>query len=228
MSSESVSSERYVPVHRRSSSSSSSRSSNGSYIYSREALLALAPPSHTHGADSSVTTPASTRPSSPHDNAAPHDIHRGWAKLNEAMRAYLRATCPEIAMNRKMRKSLEFHDYQHQRATRQQQRAEQRSREASRQRSSRSSSPRHSHGQFLEVPSTPSKPASPSKRQPQSPSTNESIKRSRSPTPRLSQPSNSRTRQAQFAQLHANAAAIATTASEGNWRINRPPAIAVV
>ncbi|KAH6902830.1 hypothetical protein BKA70DRAFT_1404641 [Coprinopsis sp. MPI-PUGE-AT-0042] len=127
----------YVPVHRRTGSTPSSSNGAHPYIYSMDSLLALAPPSHIHGTDGHS-------PSSSPTKAGQEEPHQGWVNLNAAMRSYLRAACPEIAMNRKMRKALEFHQFHQQRITRPGNRDETKktkSRGSSRQRNSRSSSP---------------------------------------------------------------------------------------
>lgn len=129
----------YVPVHRRTGSASSSSSVAHPYIYSVDALLALAPPSHIHGTD------AHSPSSSPNTKSGQDaELHQGWTNLNTAYRNYLRAACPEIAMNRKMRKALEFHQFHSQRtASRQNATYRDEKKHSSRgsSRSSRSSSP---------------------------------------------------------------------------------------
>ncbi|TFK28970.1 hypothetical protein FA15DRAFT_664620 [Coprinopsis marcescibilis] len=224
-SNDSLSGGRYVPVHRRNSSAST-RPLNvpNPLVYSREALLLLAPPTHTHGVNSTPNSPnANATFEAASTNSEPH---LGWERLNEAMRNYLRATCPEIAMNRKMRKSLEYHFIQHRAATRQHNDNDGR-RSRSRESSRHSSSSPSSSPTTEELPSTPIKlaPAPKSNRlqlpaAAAVPTTAEALKRSRSPTPRRVRHTNSRTRHANFTQLNRNAAVLAS-GKEGNWRVRQ-------
>lgn len=169
----------YIPVHRRTGSTpSSSRPSSGMllpvngfgrrsnydtiaqpYIYSMGSLLALAPPSHIHGTDFHS-------PSSSPTKAGQEEPHQGWVNLNAAMRNYLRVACPEIALNRKMRKALEFHQFHQHRMSRMGNRDESKktkSRGSSRQRSSRSSSPNLSEAEDRPKPTVPKRSGAPSR-----------------------------------------------------------------
>ena len=171
----------YVPVHRRTGSTpSSSRPSSVAhpYIYSVDALLALAPPSHIHGTDAHS-------PSSSPTKSGQEEPHQGWANLNAAFRNYLRAVSPEIAMNRKMRKALEFHQFHQQRMTRLATRDEPKktkSRGSSRQRSSRSSSPALSEADDRARLTVPKRHGAPSQ------ISAEGLRRSHSPSHRRSKP----------------------------------------
>jgi len=108
--------QRYVPVHRRSPSASSSMSSlllddaaradsiSASPVttYSRDELLALMPDASSHSLE-------------------PHYIHQhqaseGWTHLNNAIKDVIKTTCPEIVLNRKTRKALEYQTIQSKRS----------------------------------------------------------------------------------------------------------------
>ncbi|KAF5333559.1 hypothetical protein D9611_002834 [Ephemerocybe angulata] len=98
----------YVPIHKRSPSGSSITSMTSAITtpvlsYTRDELLALAP-----SASTSHTTDAE-----PEHTYIHHQPHQGWATLNTTMRRYLRLSCPEIVMNRKMRKAVEYQHFQH-------------------------------------------------------------------------------------------------------------------
>lgn len=138
MSALNVSAPVYVPTHKRNPSSSSTMSSSkfrflscplhreltaliapSPLVYTRDELLSMAPStssSHSHSPSSSPSHSTSAFPASfehlEHTYAHPQP-HQGWLNLNTAMRRYLRLACPEIVMNRKMRKAVEYAQFQH-------------------------------------------------------------------------------------------------------------------
>jgi len=168
------------------------------YVYSIEDLLAMAPPSYVHGVEGTHSPSSSPKTTSFHGPSTSSEPHQGWANLNAAMRTYLRTACPEIAMNRKMRKSIEFHHVQHVRAA-------QRPRSSSPNNRRPAEAPKSDDG--FEV-------VQPHRRTPRTPPPAEATKRLRSPTARRSRPTNSRARHAHFTQLHLSANA----AGDGDWR----------
>lgn len=100
--------ERYVPFHKRSPSSSSTSSTATPVLtYTPDELFALAPSTlNLHHSESS------TQHHTPEHTYMHLQPHQGWAELNNVMRGYLRLSCPEIVMNRKMRKSVEYQHFQ--------------------------------------------------------------------------------------------------------------------
>jgi hypothetical protein len=105
-------------------------------------------------------------------------------------------------MNRKMRKSLEFH--QHTRSSTQRQRSSSPTyRSPAAAKSEDGFEPAHTHRR---APRTPPPPPS------------EAAKHARAPTPRRARPTNSQTRHAQFAPLHLGVGALAKAGGDAGWR----------
>lgn len=203
---------RYVPVHKRSPSAS--RTAHP-LTYSRDELLALAPStswSHPEALSSS--------PEQFHHLQQHVEPHQGWAQAHEAMRTYLRVVCPDIVLNRKMRKSLQYHQHQQH----QQQRVapspakQQHLRPLSPASSSTSSDePKHHERRPVKRSEQPTQQQAPSR-----PATPSSFKRV---TPRRNRPAartNSRTaRLSGFTAFHKQLSGVAA-AAEADWRTVRP------
>ncbi|KAJ2928334.1 hypothetical protein H1R20_g8764, partial [Candolleomyces eurysporus] len=219
---------RYVPVHKRSASASRAGENPSLHpviegvltfgppvpvlTYSRDELLALAPSTSW-----SQPEALSSSPEQFHHLQQQVEPHQGWGQAHEAMRDYLRVVCPDIVLNRKMRKSLQFHQHQHH----QQQRvaaspAKQHPRPLSPASSSTSSDERQYHER---------RPAAvqPSQQQvPSRPATPSSFKRV---TPRRNRPAartNSRTARFNgFTAFHKQLSGVAA-AAEADWRAVKP------
>ena len=177
-------------------------------------MLALAPPtswSHPEALSSS--------PEQFHHLQQHVEPHQGWARAHEAMRDYLRLACPDIVLNRRMRKSLQFHQHQQQKA------GHQRPVSPSSSHSSSSDESEHRPVKQFEQPTqqqqqqqpvqVPSRPATPS------------FKRV---TPRRNRPAarmNTRTARLNGFNAFHKQLPVAPAAAEGDWRTvtRRPPVL---
>jgi hypothetical protein len=218
---------RYVPVHKRSPSASRTgeypliltnktcpdiRPSAPPLNYSRDELLALAPStswSHPEALSSS--------PEQFHHLQQHVEPHQGWARAHEAMRDYLRLACPEIVLNRKMRKSLQYH--QHQQHQQQQRVGASHPRPLSPASSSTSSDePEHRPVKRFEQPAqqqvqVPSRPATPSSFKRVTPRRNRPAARTNGRTARLNG----------FNAFHKQ---LPAPAAEADWRtVTRRPVV---
>ncbi|TEB23740.1 hypothetical protein FA13DRAFT_1739722 [Coprinellus micaceus] len=219
----------YIPRHKRTSSSSSTSSSTHPLTYSRDELLSMAP-------STSTSTPSSSPSSSFHDHSEhlehtyahplgpspDHPDAQGWLALNTAMRSYLRQACPEIVMNRKMRKAVEFASFQHRAnssASKREASSERRGTE-SKPKQGRAPSPLHEstnapEEQDAETESTPAPTIVPSAR-----SQSKRPPPRRTPSnraPRTPRTANTRTRYNSFALFHRQLGGHGA-GSEDSWR----------